>query len=139
MSILAKIFVTFGSSASIAFGVWHFFVPRAWNWYSYIDPNATELIVAVRSINVFFSLSLVLFGLLNLLFITPYGKSIFNNRLADRDLFFVADKDGISSDLPARFVISGSSIRHVGRLCACFFELRNNPDFFRAGEDCGLM
>lgn len=73
MYILTKIFVTFGSLASIAFGVWHFFVPRAWKWYSYIDPNATELIVAVRSINVFFSLSLVLFGILNLLFI--YGNN----------------------------------------------------------------
>ena len=59
MSILAKILVTFGSSASIAFGVWHFFVPRAWKWYSYIDPNATELIAAIRAINMFFSLSLV--------------------------------------------------------------------------------
>ncbi len=69
MNLLAKILVIIGSSASIGFGIWHFFVPRAWKWYSYIDPNATELIVAVRAINVFFSLSLVLFGVLNLLFI----------------------------------------------------------------------
>jgi len=68
-NLLVKIFVMIGSSASIGFGIWHFFVPRAWKWYSYIDPNATELILAVRAINVFFSLSLVLFGLLNLLFI----------------------------------------------------------------------
>jgi hypothetical protein len=40
-----------------------------WKWYSYIHPTATELIVAVRAINVFFSLSLVLFGTLNILFI----------------------------------------------------------------------
>jgi hypothetical protein len=71
MNNLVKILVTIGSSASIGFGIWHFFVPRAWHWYSYIDIKATELIVAVRAINVFFSLSLVLFGLLNLLFI--YG------------------------------------------------------------------
>lgn len=71
MYSLVKIFVTIGSSASIGFGIWHFFVPKAWNWYSYIDPKATELIVAVRAINVFFSLSLVLFGILNMLFI--YG------------------------------------------------------------------
>lgn len=69
MNFLVKIFVTVGSSISIGFGIWHFFVPKLWNWYSYIDPNATELIVAVRAINVFFSLSLVLFGALNLLFI----------------------------------------------------------------------
>ena len=70
-NLLAKILVIIGSSASIGFGIWHFFVPRAWKWYSYIDPNATELIVAVRAINVFFSLSLVLFGIVNILLI--YG------------------------------------------------------------------
>ena len=69
MNYFVKILVTIGSSASIAFGVWHFFVPSLWKWYSYIDSSATELIVAVRAINVFFSLSLVLFGVLNLLFI----------------------------------------------------------------------
>jgi hypothetical protein len=71
MNLLVKIFVMIGSSASIGFGVWHFFVPGAWNWYSYIDINATELIAAVRAINVFFSLSLVLFGIVNILLI--YG------------------------------------------------------------------
>jgi hypothetical protein len=69
LNSLVKIFVGFASVASIAFGVWHFFVPGVWKWYSYIDPNATELIVAVRAINVFFSLSLVLFGVLNILFV----------------------------------------------------------------------
>ena len=68
MNYLVKIMVTIGSIASIGFGIWHFFVPSLWKWYSYIDPSATELIVAVRAINVFFSLSLVLFGVLNLLF-----------------------------------------------------------------------
>jgi hypothetical protein len=69
MNLLVKCLVTFGSSASIGLGIWHFFVPKAWKWYSYIDINAAELIVAVRAINVFFSLSLVLFGVLNILFI----------------------------------------------------------------------
>ena len=69
MNILTRILVTIGSSASIGFGIWHFFVPRAWNWYSYIDARAAELVTAVRAINVFFSLSLVLFGLVNLLFV----------------------------------------------------------------------
>lgn len=72
INLLAKIFVLIGSSASIGFGLWHFFVPRAWNWYSYIVPSATELIVAIRAINVFFSLSLVLFGLINILLM--YGN-----------------------------------------------------------------
>ena len=71
MNLLVKILVMIGSSASIGFGIWHFFVPKAWNWYSYIDINATELVAAVRAINVFFSLSLVLFGIVNILLI--YG------------------------------------------------------------------
>ena len=71
MNQLVKILVIIGSTASIAFGVWHFFVPKAWNWYSYIDANATELVAAVRAINAFFSLSLVLFGIINILLI--YG------------------------------------------------------------------
>jgi hypothetical protein len=62
-----KTLVTIGSVASIGFGVWHFFVPKVWSWYSYIDASATELVLAVRAINVFFSLALVLFGLMNLL------------------------------------------------------------------------
>ena len=72
MDLLVKILVIVGSVSSIGFGVWHFFVPSIWNWYSYIDVNATELVVAIRAINVFFSLSLVLFGIVNILFI--YGE-----------------------------------------------------------------
>ncbi len=73
MYLLVKILVTIGSVTSIGFGIWHFFVPRIWNWYSYIDVNATELVTAVRAINVFFSLSLVLFGILNILLV--YGNN----------------------------------------------------------------
>ena len=71
MDLLVKILVLSGSFASIGFGIWHFFVPEIWKWYSYIDVNATELVAAVRAINVFFSLALVLFGVVNILFI--YG------------------------------------------------------------------
>lgn len=71
MNLLVKILVMIGSSASIGFGIWHFFVPKTWKWYSYFDVNATELVLAVRAINVFFSLSLVLFGIVNILLI--YG------------------------------------------------------------------
>ena len=59
-------FIIVGSLISIAFGIWHFFIPSIWNWYSYIDPLATELIIAVRAINIFFSLLLVLLGLANI-------------------------------------------------------------------------
>jgi hypothetical protein len=71
----ARILITLGSAASIGFGIWHFFVPMLWNWYSYIDEGATELIIAVRAINSFFSLSLVLFGLMNLLLAHGPGNS----------------------------------------------------------------
>lgn len=69
MDPIVRIFVILGSGGSIGFGIWHFFVPKIWNWYTYIDIEATELVAAVRAINVFFSLSLVLFGLVNLLVI----------------------------------------------------------------------
>lgn len=64
-----KILAVISSCVSIGFGVWHFFVPTIWNWYSYIDVKATELVIAIRAINVFFSLCLVLFGLMNILLI----------------------------------------------------------------------
>jgi hypothetical protein len=65
--LVTRILISVGSAASIGFGVWHFFVPSVWNWYSYMDTSATELVLAVRAINIFFSLSLVLLGLMNLL------------------------------------------------------------------------
>jgi len=67
--LIIKILVAVGSVGMLAFGVWHFFVPRLWDWYAYIDPQATELVIAVRAINVFFSLCLVLFGIANLLLV----------------------------------------------------------------------
>lgn len=71
MNAVVKILATIGSCASIGFGIWHFFVPRIWKWYSYIDSQATELVAAVRAVNTFFSLSLVLFGVVNILLV--YG------------------------------------------------------------------
>ena len=65
--MLVKVLVTIASIISIGFGAWHFFVPAIWNWYSYIEKSATELVLAVRAINFFFSLCLVLFGLMNML------------------------------------------------------------------------
>lgn len=72
-TLLTRVLMTLGSAASIGFGIWHFFVPRMWDWYSYIDVSATELVLAVRAVNGFFSLSLVLFGLMNLLM--AYGQN----------------------------------------------------------------
>lgn len=69
MDQLVKIPVVFGSMASIGFGIWHLFVPKAWKWYSYINVQATELAAAIRAVNLFFSISLILFGMINILFI----------------------------------------------------------------------
>ena len=62
-----NILIMIGSIVSMGFGLWHLFVPKIWRWYSYIDINAKELILAVRAINVFFSVSLILFGIVNML------------------------------------------------------------------------
>ncbi len=64
-----RILTTFASTISILFGVWHFFVPSIWDWYSYIDKQATELAIAVRAINIFFSLLLVLLGIANIILV----------------------------------------------------------------------
>jgi hypothetical protein len=69
VNLLARTLVIGASVVSIGFGIWHFFVPKLWNWYSYIDSKGAELVIAVRAINVFFSLSLVLFGMVNILLI----------------------------------------------------------------------
>lgn len=44
-----KILTTFGRIVSIGFGIWHFFVPSIWNWYSYFDKAATELVIAGKA------------------------------------------------------------------------------------------
>ncbi len=74
ISIAIKVLITIGSLISMGFGIWHFFVPTLWNWYSYIDSAATELILAIKAINIFFSLCLFLFGLINVLLI--YGEKV---------------------------------------------------------------
>lgn len=74
MTNFANILIMIGSAVSIGFGLWHLFVPQIWKWYAYIDVNATELILAVRAINVFFSVSLILFGIVNL-FLVLSNKS----------------------------------------------------------------
>lgn len=66
---------------TIAFGVWHFFVPSAWEWWSYISPDSPELVLAVRAINILFSLALVLIGAAVVLIVThrpfePFATSV---------------------------------------------------------------
>lgn len=73
MTIRGRVPIVVASLITAAFGVWHFFIPSAWDWYSYMSPDAPELVVAVRAINVFFSLSLVLFGAMNLALVLRSG------------------------------------------------------------------
>jgi hypothetical protein len=73
--VLYKTLTYTGSLITIGFGIWHFFVPTIWKWYSYMDDKATELVLAVRATNVFFSLSLVLFGLLSIVLISSSQSS----------------------------------------------------------------
>lgn len=70
-----KILTYIGSIASIGFGVWHFFVPTIWKWYSYIDIKAPELVLAVKATNLFFSLSLVLLGVMNIVLVSSRQSS----------------------------------------------------------------
>ena len=72
--MLAIALLTIGSTITICFGGWHLFVPVIWNWYSYFPGDASELVVAVRAINIFFSISLIIFGAIMLVFI--YRKPV---------------------------------------------------------------
>jgi hypothetical protein len=72
--MLAIVLLTIGSTITICFGGWHLFVPVIWDWYSYFPVDAPELVVAVRAINIFFSISLVMFGAIMLVFV--YRKPV---------------------------------------------------------------
>jgi hypothetical protein len=72
-----QVLVVLGSGASLAFGTWHFFVPSRWKWYSYLRPEATELAIAIRAMNVLFSLSLVLSGAVTLLLLQRTARDRF--------------------------------------------------------------
>jgi len=86
MNKTISILIISGSIISIGFGIWHFFVPGIWNWYSYIDQKATELVLAIRAINFFFSLLLVLLGIANVIFVCV--KSI--DKIARITLFSIS-------------------------------------------------
>lgn len=77
MNLPGKISATVASLITIGFGVWHFFIPSIWKWYAYFPENVRELIVAIRAINFFFSLSMVLMGSLCLLFLWHNDEKVF--------------------------------------------------------------
>lgn len=81
-STALRIVVTGASLVQIGFGLWHFFVPRIWSWYRQIAPAATELVLAIRAINFFFSLCLVLLGVQNLLLVFHERPGSYGLRVA---------------------------------------------------------
>ena len=68
VTALSRVLGTVAGVVSVGFGLWHLFVPMIWDWYPHISPDAPELVIAVRAINFFFSLSLILFGGLTVLY-----------------------------------------------------------------------
>lgn len=77
MNLPGKISGTTASLITIGVGLWHFFIPSIWKWYSYFTENSNELITAIRAINFFFSLCLVLMGSITILFIWHKEIQIF--------------------------------------------------------------
>lgn len=61
-----RLLITAPSLLTIGFGVWHFTVPSVWNWWAAIRPEATELVLAVRAINILFSLLMALHGVVTI-------------------------------------------------------------------------
>lgn len=71
---IIKILYISGLILSLITGIWHFFVPYLFKWYSYIPDAPRPIIVSIDWINYFFSLLLTGLSLL-LLFFT---KQVFN-------------------------------------------------------------
>lgn len=68
MTVLEKILLVVGGSITLCFGVWHFFVPVKYNWFSYFPSLPSELKRAIEASNFFLSTMLVLFGILTIYF-----------------------------------------------------------------------
>lgn len=69
-----KILYYIGVTASMLMGLWHFFVPWMFQWYSYIPSEYEVLAVSMNWVNLCFSF--LLFGLSLILLI--WGKKIFS-------------------------------------------------------------
>ena len=68
-----KITYYVGLTLSLCVGIWHFFVPAMFQWYTYIPSQYENLIVGIDWTNFFFSLLLTGLSLLLILF----GKKVF--------------------------------------------------------------
>lgn len=56
-----------GGVLTAGFGIWHYFVPRAYGWWDYLQDVPEELPRAIQATNFFFSTSLTLIGGSNVL------------------------------------------------------------------------
>lgn len=68
MTALEKILLIAGGSITLCFGVWHFFVPKTYNWFSYTPSIPSELKRAIEASNFFLSTMLVILGILTIYF-----------------------------------------------------------------------
>ena len=70
----SKILYYIGVTMSMMMGLWHFFVPRMFQWYAYIPSQYEVLSVSISWVNLCFSL--LLFGISLILLL--WGKKIFD-------------------------------------------------------------
>ena len=125
MNILVKILVAIASIASIAFGVWHFFVPNTME-VVFLHRSHCHRTDRCRSGD-----QCLLFFIFGFVWSTKSPvhfwrscKSIFDYCFTGCDLYFVADKVVVSTDLPARFNQPSPPIRDVR-------SLHNNKSLLR--------
>jgi hypothetical protein len=55
-----------GGAVALGFGIWHFAVPALYRWWSYVPGAPETLVAAVDATNFFFSFSLCLIGVTNI-------------------------------------------------------------------------
>lgn len=68
-----KISLFTGLSLSTLVGVWHFFIPNLFEWYSFIPEDASSLMVGIVWTNFFFSLFLSGISVLLMVFSKEIG------------------------------------------------------------------
>jgi len=78
---IQRILLNAGLIISMCVGIWHFFVPYMYRWYSYLPNAPREIIVSIDWINFFFSLLLSKINILlivNQKIITSKNKAIYS-------------------------------------------------------------
>lgn len=76
MTALEKILLFVGGSITLCFGVWHFFVPTTYKWFSYLPSIPDELKKAIEASNFFLSTVLVILGIETIYFVIKGANEI---------------------------------------------------------------